>query len=102
MTTSWMRTAPYAIPFIIVLLGIILLPLPTLLMTVGGLSLVGGIVLLIFAPSYAVLVFLAGAALLVIGILMQRRVDQREADQIEADAKSYTRRNQVWVDRRDR
>lgn len=40
--------------------------------------------LLIFAPSYAVLAFLASAALLVIGILMQRRIDRREAEQIEA------------------
>ncbi len=39
MTTSWMRAAPYAILFVIILLGIILLPLPTLLMTAGGLSL---------------------------------------------------------------
>ncbi|GMU36973.1 MAG: hypothetical protein KJ057_02015 [Phycisphaerae bacterium] len=58
--------------------------------------------LLIFAPSYAVLAFLASAALLVIGILMQRRIDRREAEQIEADAKSYTRRSQVWDDRRNR
>lgn len=93
MTTSWMRAAPYAILFVIILLGIILLPLPTLLMTAGGLGLAGGVVLLIVAPSYAVLAFLAGAALLVIGILMQRRIDRREAEQIEADAKSYTRRN---------
>ncbi|GIK16650.1 MAG: hypothetical protein BroJett003_16140 [Planctomycetota bacterium] len=97
-----MRTAPYAILFVIIRLGIILLPLPTLLMTAGGLALVCGIVLLILAPSYAVLAFLAGAALLVIGSLMQRRIDRREVEQIEADAKNYTRRNQVWVDRRDR
>lgn len=50
MTTLWMRRAPYAILFVIILLGIIFLPLSTLLMTVGGLAIVGGIVLLIFVP----------------------------------------------------
>ncbi|MCG3130172.1 MAG: hypothetical protein FLDDKLPJ_00921 [Phycisphaerae bacterium] len=93
---------PIVVPMTIILLGLIFLPLQTLLMMVGGLTVVSGVVLLFFAPAYSVLAFLSGAVMLIAGIRMQRRQDDREAAQIESDARSYARRNELWVERDDR
>lgn len=93
---------PIVVPMTIVLLWLIFLSLQTLLMVVGGLTIVSGVLLLFFAPAYSMLAFLGGAAMLIGGIRMQRRQDDREAAQIESDARSYARRNELWVEQDDR